>query len=232
MKATLILFLMSLIPFLGWSQQNRDFETWSSATVAYELNKKWKVALEEQLRLKDNSSVIDQYFTQLGIERNLWKDFELALGLRYIRNNDTRGRIQGYEDHFRFHVDAGYKHKISQLSVKYRLRYQNRNELGVTVQEGDYPNRRLRFRTALEYKIKNWKLDPFLSAEIFRDYPQNGENKFSRYRLTFGTEYKFEKAGSIGVYYRLEEALNVVIPEITDILRLQYTYTIERKKKK
>ncbi|MGB5419020.1 DUF2490 domain-containing protein [Algibacter sp.] len=207
------------------SDDTNHLESWNSIGVEYKLNKKWSFELEEQLRLDEDITEIAEYFTQLGAEYSLMKNFKLGGGLRFIRENDNEGNVQGYENHFRFNVDATYKHKINDFQLKYRLRYQNKNELSVD----DYANQQLRFKTGIEYNIKKWKLDPKFSAEIFNQIGQENDNGFKKYRLTLGTDYKIKNFGTIGLFYRLEKELNETIPETTNIIGLKYTYTIKNK---
>lgn len=206
-----------------------DWGSWNTIGLEYELDKKWTFSLEEQLRLKEDISVVDEYFTQLSAEYKFFKGFKLAGGLRYIRQNDNQGNIQGYENHLRYNIDATYKHDINNFTLGYRLRYQNKNELGVSTSEGDYANQNIRVKASLEYNIKNWKLDPKFSAELFNHFEKEDDNGFSKYRLTFGTDYKIKKFGKIGVFYRFEKELNVDLPDVTNIIGLKYIYTIKNK---
>jgi hypothetical protein len=218
----------------GFSQNDdtSDLENWSSIGLKYELNKKWSFELEEQIRLDENISEISEYFTQFDASYDLLKNFKLGGGLRYIRENDNEGNIQGYENHFWFNIDATYKQKLNDFTLKYRLRYQNKNELGVSASEGDFAKQKLRFKTGVAYNIKKWKLDPEFSAELFHDFGKEETSEFSKYRLTFGTEYDIKKLGTIGLFYRIEKELNTSIPETTNIIGLSYTYTIKNKTKK
>ncbi len=116
-----------LIVNQGYSQggeyvEVRDLESWFSMELKYKLNKKWSFGLQEQLRLENNSSEIDGYFTQFTSAYKLFKNLEAGVGLRYISKNDNEGKIQGYRNYFRYHLDASFKHKISRFSIKYRLR--------------------------------------------------------------------------------------------------------------
>lgn len=206
-----------------------DWGSWNTIGLEYKLDKKWTFSLEEQLRLKEDISVIDEYFTQVGAEYKLFKDFKIAGGLRYIRQNDNQGNIQGYENHFRYNIDAAYKHDINNFTLGYRLRYQNKNELGVSSEEGDYANQNIRLKASIEYNISNWKLDPKFSAELFNHFEKEDDNGFSKYRLTFGTDYKIKKFGKIGVFYRFEKELNVDLPDVTNIIGLKYIYTLKNK---
>ncbi|MDO5970692.1 DUF2490 domain-containing protein [Flavivirga aquimarina] len=226
-----IILLTLLFTNTGYTQTDdtNDLASWNTIAIEYQLNKKWSFSLEEQLRLKNNVSEIDNYFTELNAEYEIFNNFKLGGGLRYIRKNDNQGNIQGYENHFRFNFDTSYKHEIADFSLKYRLRYQNKNELGVSNAEGDYANQHLRFKTAVVYNIKKWKLDPKFSAELFHHFEKGEASEFNKYRLTLGTEYKFKTLGKIGVFYGFEKELNETIPETTNIIGLKYTYKFKNK---
>ncbi len=211
------------------SSDSKNLNAWSTVSIEYKPNKKWSFELAEQLRLKENLSLVDEYFTELQTEYSVNKNFSLGAGARFIRQNDTEGNIQGYENHFRFQFDASYKHKINDFKLDYRLRYQNKNDLSISVADGDYANQHLRFKTGIEYNIKNWKLDPQFSAEIFNHFEKGEDGGFDKYRLTFGTDYDMKKYGKLSLYYRFEKELNVDLPETTNIIGLSYKYTIKNK---
>jgi len=228
----IVLFAFFICISNGFSQTDdaNDLESWTAVKLKYKLNKKWTFDFEEQLRLDENISEVAEYFTEVGAKYSFSKRFDIGGGLRFVKENDNEGAIQGYENHFRFHVEASYKHKIDAFTFKYRLRYQNKNELGVSSSEGDYANQNLRFKTVLGYNIKKWKLDPKISWEIFNHMEKGDENGFNKYRLTIGTEYKFKGMGTLGMFYGIEKELNETIPETTKIIGLKYTYTIKNNK--
>lgn len=207
----------------GFGQSNNDWQNWNKIGIAYKLNKKLDFELEQHLRLDEDFSEISEYFTQFETSYELFNNFKLGIGLRYIRENDNEGNVQGYENHFRYQLDAKYKHKINRFSLRYRLRYQNKNELGVD-DNGEKQN--IRLKTGLEYNIRKWKLDPQFAAEIFNRFGSEEGNYLSKYRLTFGTEYNFKKWGTLEAYYRFEKEINAIDPELINILGLKYTYTI------
>lgn len=207
----------------------RDLETWSSAGLRLKLNKTWEFTLSEQYRLKTNSSVTDSYFTELEANYTGLDNWEIGGGFRFIRENDNVGKIQGYENHTRFNIDLAYKHKIDRLKLNYRVRYQNKNELGITTEQGDFANQNLRLRVGAGYNIKNWKFDPEISTEIFRHFEKEQESQFNRIRVTVGTDYDFKKIGSISLFYRMERELNELYPKTTNIIGLSYLYTFKIK---
>jgi len=79
----------------------------------------------------------------LETEYNLSKQFEFGLGLRHLWLNDNLGKT-----------------KVNRFSFRNRLRYQQQNQLGRSWLEGDYTNRNYRWKSAIIYNIRNWKLDP------------------------------------------------------------------------
>lgn len=239
-KAKYIIFLLSiLLPMLftqsAFSQDGefktiRDLESWGSLNLKYKINKDWKIGLEEQVRFSNNSSEVDAFFTELNTDYDFSKNVCGGIGLRYIRQNDNVGDIQGFESHMRLHFDLGYKYKAQRLNIDTRIRFQTKNELGISKEQGDYANNNLRLKTGLEYNFKNWKLDPEFSAEIFRQY-ENGENEFNKLRFTIGTKYNLKAFGKIRLFYRMEKELNTSYPKTTNILGIKYTYSLKSKKK-
>lgn len=214
-----LLLLILLVSSQSFAQENSDLESWNAINLKYELNKKWEIELEGQLRLKEDISEVDKYFGEFATTYNLTKQFALTGAFRYIRENDNVGKKQGYENHIRYHFDASYKHKIHDFSLKYRFRYQNKNELGVD----DFANQHYRFKAGVGYNIKNWKLDPKFSAEIFYHDEKEEENGFDKYRLTLGSSYKFKKSGEIDFYYRFQRKMDDLNPESTHIIGLKYS---------
>lgn len=224
-----LIAIVLLMSSYGFSQETvtdsyevRDFETWSSIRLKYKANEKWNMGLQAQLRLDANSSEVKAYFGQYNLGYSFSKHFQLAGGLRYIKYNDNSGNVQGYEDYFRYHLDAIFKHKADRFNFKYRLRYQNRNELGVE----DDAVRYLRLKAGLGYNIKNWKLDPEVSGELFNSVGTDND-ELKGFRLTIGTSYKVHKSGKIGAFYRYEKELNETWPKSVNIVGFKYTYTLK-----
>lgn len=203
----------------------RDFEVWTAAKLKYKMNKDWSVGLEQQFRFKDDASTIDQYFTEFEIKKGFGDHFSAAYGARFIRNNDTEGKIQGFENFFRWNADLAYNHDIDRLSLKYRVRFQAKNELGVE----DERNTAIRLKVGSEYNFKKWAFDPKFDAEIFNGI-SNSEG-FNKLRLTLGTEYKTQKMGEIGAFYRMELDLIGAYKKTTNIAGFSYQYTLKNKKK-
>ena len=223
-----VLFLLAVGDIQAQTEDLSDNELWLSAKLNYKHNKKWNFGIEQQLRRKENYSVTDQYFTELSAKRYFFKKAYLGVAARYINDNDTKGKITGYEQHVRINADLGFKHKVNRFKFNYRIRFQGKNELNVSEAEGDTTNYTLRFKVSTLYNIKKWPLDPKVSVELFNGLGPNPE--FIKYRFTAGTSYEFKKFGELCAFYRFEKGMNVPVIKTSHIIGIQYTYTLKRKK--
>jgi len=223
-KGTLVIGLcLNLIT--TYAQEDSDTALWSSIGIEYEPTKNWNLGVEGNYRLKDNLSELDEYFGELTATRKIAKDLKLGSALRYIWENDNKGNIQGIENHIRYHLETIYQVKPGDFSTKFRLRYQNKNELGVD----DTHTQRIRLKVGLGYNIGGWKLDPEISGELFSANLSNGGNLVKFYRLKIGTDYKMKNGGKIDFYYGFQRDLEKLGREILHIFALKYSFTFEGK---
>ena len=229
--AFLSFFIVSSTALHSQETDTKDFELWSSVGVAYSVNDNFKVGLKEHLRLKENATTTDTYFTDLTLDYELFKNFEIGVGFRHITKNDNKGKKQGFENHFRYTIDLSYKYDINRITTSHRIRYQNKNQLGVNELEGDLVSQGVRIKSGLKYDFKNSPFAPSFSLEIFNKFTKNDTFKIrnyktSKYRLTYGLSYKWEKIGKFKVFYRRENNILETLPKNIDIIGLNYVYSI------
>lgn len=210
------------------AQNNSDLEGWSSVGLNLKPTKKLSFSVSEHLRSRNDISTVKNYFTQIKANYEVLKNFELGGGIRYITRNDDVGNKQGLESFFRYQFDASYTQKINKIGVLLRLRYQNKNQLGMSEEEGDIAQEFIRTRIGLGYKIKAVKLNVRLFAEHFNQ-PNNSklEHTETRTRYTLKLSRKFKKIGAFTVFYGIQE--NNLNQEKTNksFLGLKYAYTID-----
>ena len=210
------------------AQNNSDLEGWSSVGLNLKATKKLSFSVSEHLRSRNDISTVKNYFTQIKANYEVLKNFELGAGIRYITRNDDVGNKQGLESFFRYQFDASYTQKINKIGVLLRLRYQNKNQLGMSEEEGDIAQEFIRTRIGLGYKIKAVKLNVRLFAEHFNQ-PNNSklEHTETRTRYTLKLSRKFKKIGAFTVFYGIQE--NNLNQEKTNksFLGLKYAYTID-----
>lgn len=193
-----------------------DYETWAGVSVQKSfLEKKLELGFTQEFRIDENSTHLDQYFSELQVDYEIFKNFKAGIGYRFIRNNKN----SGYTNEQRFFLDLNYQHKLDRWTLGYRLRVQNQDELGVSKDEGDDITQKYRLRFKLAYNIKKVKLDPFLSVEGFFSRESRGINYvetiterqvhsgFEKLRYTIGLDYTIKKWFDISAYYRIEQGL-------------------------
>lgn len=226
--AVLLCSTLASLPAPGQDSEvdTTDFEGWSSMEIRYRIDNRWMISAEEQLRLKSNISEVDKYFTQLGLRYRSPHRITLDGAYRWIRRNDTQGKIQGYESQSRYHFSAEYGHKAGRFSLAGRVRFQSLEEDESDTDEESEDH--LRFRGRVRYNVPDWKLDPTFDAEVYRAVGQEGESRFDKVRFTLGTDWELWGESEMGVYYRIERELGVDSPATSHIIGLGITYTLGR----
>ncbi|MGB1169130.1 MAG: DUF2490 domain-containing protein [Flavobacteriaceae bacterium] len=224
------LFLVLLFSTVqnSFAQNLSDTEGWSSIEVGLNISKKLSFSVSEHLRYRNKISTMSNYFTQLETSYELLKDFNLGGGVRFIRENDDVGNIQGLETHFRYQFEINYKHDLKMLTLFYRLRYQHKNEIGLPEEEVNIPNEYIRFRMGLGYKLDDPAIGLRLKGELFNQIQkENLENGFNRYRLTFDTYKKFKNFGKVTLFYGFQKNFNRIELKQKSIIGIKYKYSFD-----
>ncbi|MFT5310599.1 MAG: hypothetical protein ACI9LA_000920, partial [Bacteroidia bacterium] len=100
---SLFLFV-SLITFSSAvTGQGWDFGTWHKVNVGGELTKKLSLSVEQQVRLNENSSRLDQAFTELGLGYDLPKGFALNGAYRFSWSQNEDG---SFFNRHRYNIDV------------------------------------------------------------------------------------------------------------------------------
>ena len=205
----------------------KGLEGWAIAEVSLKITKKFSVDLAQHVRQKYDISLLDKYFTQVGFNYELFKDFKVALKGRFISDNDTEGNIQGIDSKFRYQTDISYKHDVGIVDLTYRLSYQNSNELGMP----DIHNQYARFRTGINYKIKAIKTVVKIEGELFNQFQKdNQDNGNNLYRLTMKLNRTIKKNNEIGVFYRIQKDIDRIEPVDRKIIGLKYSHKFDLTK--
>ena len=236
--------LLLLLAFLLMSsnvilaQNSNDLEGWNAVQLNMRASQKLTFSVSEHLRYRNDITTVSTYFTQVETTYELVKDLELGLGVRFIKKNDDVGKKQGIESHFRYQFDASFKHDINRIGLSYRLRYQNKNELGFSEDEGDIAKEQLRLQFGVDYKVRPIKIVFQLKAEFFNTFVEKTVgNKIDRQRFTLSASRKFDKFGKVTLFYRTQDDLNVELEDNTlgtvskVIVGFKYTYTLDFRKK-
>ena len=214
------------------AQESNDLEGWSALQIDIKVTKKLSFSVAEHLRYKKDISTLSNYFTQLETSYEIFQDFQIGAGVRFIKKNDDIGNRQGIESHFRYQLDALYQHEVKQLNLSYRLRYQNKNELGFSEEEGDIPKGQLRFMLAIGYKLIPIGVVFKLKGELFSTISDGAEpEKIDRNRFTLLASRKFKKIGKFSLFYRIQEDINTIEENVNkSIIGLKYSYSLDLRR--
>ena len=219
------------------AQESNDLEGWSSVQLDVKATEKLSFSAAEHLRYKNDISTLNTYFTQLETNYEIFKGFQLGAGVRFIKKNDDIGNKQGIESHFRYQIDARYKHRVKQFNLSYRFRYQNKNELGLSEEEGDIAKEQLRFMMDIGYKLKPIGIVFKLKGELFDNISKgSGSKVINRNRFTIMASKRFNKVGKFSIFYRVQETIKpqenpLTIIDFTTvskrIIGLKYSYLLD-----
>ena len=223
----LILMLLLVVNSVD-AQISNDLEGWSAVELNLKATKKLSFSVAEHLRFRNDISTVKNYFTQIKVNYEILKNLELVAGVRYITKNDDVGGQQGYDPFFRYQFDAAYRHKIEKVDLFFRLRYQNKNQLGRSESEGDVAKEFIRTRFGVGYKIKPLKLTLRVFAEHFNQ-PTNSkiEQNETRMRYTLKLNRRFKKIGAFTVFYGIQNNSVGDVKTKKSFLGLKYAYKID-----
>ncbi len=233
LKTTVNRFLATLlIALFAVSAQGQewDFLTWHRVKVGGPLTKKFGLSVEQQLRLANNSSSIEQTFTELGLEYDLPKGFEVSAAYRLSWSPERDG---SYSSGHRYNIDLSYSKKIWKLKAKLRARFQHRPspyEFNERLEPDDSPMY-VRMKLDVSYrKLKDWT--PGLEFEVYFRTDNPNENGIGKLRYRAFLDYDLPKRQELGLFYMLETDHTGDVPQFASIVGVNYSFEWKRPKKK
>ena len=211
-----ILAIYFLFPIIVFTQNNEDFGSWTKANFNYKLNKTTVIISKNEIRTNGNSSNINQFYSQIGLDKKINKKLSTSFAYRYRLLNKEYNLINNN----RFQNDLTYKEKMGDFSLYFRLRTQyNFNPIGWN----DFYERT---RLKLKYKF-NKKSSCYLYNEFYflMNYVSNNPN-FNKNRFGVGLKHNLNSNVNLQIKYLRISDLNVKNPLIMNILGIGITCDI------
>ena len=213
----LALLLLGINPYSGKAQNevsDSDLELWTGGVYALNINKKWKVELEQQFRFNDTISKFKSTFSEISARYRLNKHFKLKGSYRYSIRNEERNRKR-----ITLHLYYSWSKKKFPLAIQLRSGLQNDDEVW-TNQQITYARNRIK----LEFvDFKNFT--PYLGYESF--YRFNYRNEFRVNRYTIGLKWEFNKKLEGNFFYRIDDEINVKFPQRQNIIGIMMVYSMK-----
>lgn len=197
-----------------------DLQLWTGVKVAKTFAKDWTISLEEEVRLKNNISQVNNYFTEAGLRYRINKNFSLGAAYRFTRDQK---KDSSYVNQSRYHFDLRYKGKIDFLTIYYRVRYQKESgELEIF--DSAVPYARY-FRNRLGIRMNNLKyIEPYATAEIFQVFTPYFSPEFYYYRIVAGVGIEPGNFGEFKLAWGFNRELSSSNPAMIYMFRVNYTY--------
>lgn len=228
-RQLLVLFFV-VFGFSSGQAQEWDFITWHKLQAKGELTKKLSLSVEQQLRLNNNSTAVEETFTDLSLNYDLPKGFEVGAGYRLAWSPDKDGY---YDNQHRYNIDASYSRKIWNLKAKLRARFQHRpapSLFNERLKPEDSPIF-VRLKLSVVYdKLKNWK--PGFDFETFIRTDNPNELGARKFRYSVSVDYDLPKRQALGIFYMLQTDYSGSTQEFVNVVGVNYTYEWKRPKKK
>lgn len=222
-------FLLALA--LGFANQHNasaqsthdDFGVWTTVEAKKDINKKFDISAEVELRTQDNSQAIERWTIGLGASYKLLSWLKADAGYKFIDKQQLeevtkKGNIISdyWSPRHRVYASLTGKYKIGRIEFSLRERYQftHRNEKSVAKWDNDGSPKEdelvkskdesaLRSRLGVEWDLRKSPFTPFASCELHNIISDNWE--LEKIRWIIGTKYKFDKKHSIEVSYIFQD---------------------------
>lgn len=206
-----------------------DAGSWNTLSISYGLTKKISFVFAEELRIKENYSRINLFYTNVGFEYKWNKFLKTSIVYRNTQKYRDDNRFS-FRHRLMWDVTVKYPiHKKMDLSYRHRLQVENRDINSSS--DGYLPEWYSRNKVELTYKI-NKKLSPYISAElryqIHDPRSVNSDKTWHRNRYQGGFDYQVSDKSKVGVYYLIQHEYNIELPETIYITGLEYSLSLHK----
>ncbi len=202
-----------------------DAGAWITLGFNWEVSSKWTVLLKQEMRLKENYSRLNLFYTDIGMEHTFSKLIKTAFIYRpiqkYMADNTFSYR-------HRAEWDVTLRKKLGQFGLSYRHRLQAEVRNVNSSANGALPEWYSRSKFQVKYDLrKPWT--PYIGTELRYQFHNpripESENTWHRIRLFAGIDCQLTQRSALGVYYLVQREWNVNVPGNLYITGVEYSVT-------
>lgn len=224
--AALLLFTYLCGPSIVMAQTPPDAGLWTTATIEYGINSKFGFFVTEEMRLKENFTRLNLFYTNVGLEYKFNSNFKTALAYRPTQKFMPDNSFS-YRHRLQWDVVLKKSSGNFDLSYRHRLQADVRNLYSSDI--GAVPEWYSRSKFQLKYNIsKQWA--PYFSVEfryqIFDPKNPESDQVWHRVRYQGGIDFKLNSRNYLGIYYLIQNEFNIIDPERIYIIGLEYTFKL------
>ena len=182
--------------------QQDDAGLWASVNLKHQVTRRVAVTLSEQIRMYQNVSEVDQFFTDAGLEYTILPSLKAALSYRLTSKNKSNY----YQTRHRYNLDLTYKYKMKPVALSLRQRVQSQVESINSSENGRIPEWYSRTKLTLKFDLDK-KYSPYLATEYYYiiDNVKETDHVFDKARYEIGFDYDFNKRHSINLFYLIQK---------------------------
>jgi hypothetical protein len=202
-----ILSALLLLLCAGAARAQEDLGLWTALSFEKKFTRKFSGVVEQNLRLNENISRLDQTFTNFALSYRFGKHLKLTGFYRFSQKH----KPEGISLRHRVYGDIALRFKLKPAVLTYRLRLQSQVQDVQSSELGSIPESTTRNRLELKLDFDR-RIRPYFNAELFYQIndPRNSErnNYLNLIRYTGGFEYEINKKNYMGLYYLFQQGLN------------------------
>ncbi|MEN9522367.1 MAG: hypothetical protein RL065_744 [Bacteroidota bacterium] len=209
-----------------------DFGSWNSFSVEGKLNKKISVLFNEDIRIRENVSQLNLFYTEIGLQYKPVSFIKTSIAYRWI--NKYIYEDESFSFRNRLMWDITFKKSINKkLSFSYRHRLQAEKKDMFSSEKGYLTEWYSRSKATTKYQVMK-KVNANLSVEFrYQIHDQRNlesDKTWHRNRYQAGVDYAIDDKNEVGFYYLMQREYNVSVPENFYVIGFQYSLTLDFSK--
>lgn len=203
--------------------QYQDTRLWASLSIRYDLNKKWRISLEEEARFFDNISRLDKLNSELTINYQINKLLDGGILYRFISNQNIRGNFD-FGHRFGAYLEA--KKKYAGWDCSFKTAFQKTYPEFLHSGEWYISENYVRALVEVSRELKNKKTEPYTNIEFWYRITSGEQAFIDQYRFTIGIKHKLNKSNRLNFFYRIQQELQVDNPLTAYIFGIGYGFEV------
>ena len=192
MRNIVAFVVITLVSGICFAYSDEGFQYWSGASASVNINKDWKVTVEQELRMGDDGGNLYYEHSDLGfVYKGLADWVDLSFNYRQIYEKDGKDHWQPEN---RPHLNLTFKGRMFNLPVSNRSRLEFRD----LDNKEDVWRYRNKIEVRFPWKFTAFELQPYLGDDVFIDLD---EEDFTKNWLFSGVSFKLLENLKGEIYY-------------------------------
>ncbi|MFA9392623.1 MAG: DUF2490 domain-containing protein [Prolixibacteraceae bacterium] len=199
----------------------RDLRSRTSIGAEKEIFNNLELFGNVEFGLEQDLEKIGKIHGEIGTNYSPFKFLAIEASYRYTKNRKNYKDEYKYNHTYAIAMEADYK--FDRFKTSYRIQYQNVDDEANWFASSDKTNNLVRNRVKLKYNIKGFKIEPYISTELYTPWDFAGLYA-SKLKTYIGCEYKVKEVGVLKVYYRNDKELTQFLPYSYHTLGIDFTF--------